>query len=288
MSDSTTEQPKPEPEPQPEPGQLAATGIFATTAPSITGATVKKDIAQKKQEDAKRQFDDEIAAFRQVVFGGKTPRVPSAAAVGSETAQFLREMSDGQDRMIVHSVGILRACLMKGETAISNATKAAGFANAAWDCSQRHLEAWGEQQALMHKFLFNTRECLRRIAAGEDLSKDDVLTCLDAEASALEGHKAMHDAMERAMERLVKRAEAEAEAAGKQVRTAESFSEDMTAKALRHHGQHIGSNATAGIQQSTSKIQVVPAGTPIPRSQTPKWNNKGGGKRHGKGRGGRR
>lgn len=237
--------------------------MFATTV----ATTVSAEDERKRAEFALAEFNKEVDDFRRVVFGkGGPPVPPSADKIGPEVAKFMKEWGEAQDRGIVHQVTIMRGIALQGQTVGGNAVKAAGLANAAWDCSQKHLQAWGKQQMHLHRVLHNLRETLGCLLDGEELKKDVMMEHINIVDAALEDQKALEDAMGEAEELLLERARLESEETGKPVRTGETFADDITARTV---GQHGGAIAGEVMGEQQPRIQIAQPG-----SKLPSWSRK--------------
>lgn len=226
----------------------------------VSGDTVSDQVRRQQEEAAISQFNEEVASFRREVFGNDgEPKPPTEAEVGPAMAKYALEMSMSNDRMIVHMVKIMRGIAIQGQTVGANAVKAAGMANAAWDCSQKHLEAWGAQQLALHRCLHNIREAMRALAAGESVPPEELVDSMDILSASMEDAEAMSVAMQEAEERLISRAQAESELTGMPVRTGETFADDITARTVRQHGGAIAAEVTG-----QSRIQIAQPGTKLP------------------------
>ena len=259
-----------------KPGTRSTGGMFVSPE---TAAAADDAVQQKQAEEAKKQYEDEVDAFKRVMFGGERPEVPSYLRDERgfvpnndylELLDYLRKQNEGQEKMIRHLVSILRFVLLKADSVNGNSLRAAGMANAAWDCSQKHIDAYATRQMALHKCLYNLRETFGCFLDGEDLTRESVMEHVNVEAAAAEDHQDLTNDMEEAGERLMAQAREESEATGRPVRTAESFADDVTARTVRHHGAGIAARVT-----QEPDIQIAQPGTKLP-----KWSRKSRGGRH--------
>lgn len=231
--------------------------MFATTVP----ATVSAEDEHRRAKFAREEFDKEVDDFRKIVFGQAGPPVlPSADKIGPDMFKYAKAMQVAQDGMIRHTVLCMRGIALQGQTVGGNAVKAAGLANAAWDCSQKHLQAWGKQQMHLHRALHNLRESLGCLLDGEKLEKAVMMEHVNLVDAALEDQKALEDAMNDAEELLLERARVESEATGKPIRTGETFADDITARTVGQHGSAIAGE----VMGEEPRIQIAQPGTKLP------------------------
>lgn len=255
----------------------------------LIGPDHAKRVAEERAVQTEDEVKAEIARYTSLVFGAK-PLVPPKLAVAKhqvepmsdkaritrleqhhkQVSEFNVELIEAMRRFIAQNVIHMRGIALQAQQVNRVTVDAAGMANMAWDTTQKLLEVHSARQGALNRYLRQNEALVDACLgfSGQDIKpgtpdedmEDPYLLRLkklmedrDVDSAAAPDKEAVGRDIADATNILVAKARAEAGKGGKII-TGGQGAADMTATALRQHGEGLAQRAAQGAEKFTDRI----------------------------------